>query len=769
MSMRDAIGGVAMSIPLGGDGRKKLSRARRASLLSIAAILGLGLAAGLGGTLGARADTVNSQDFCLQGDVSAPGNPAAVTCLSGQKDWTDFFGPTGNALALPKGTSGTFVDSTFQSDTPPDATTYASGSKDTLPIHTGWQCSYAPNDVGAAKTDLDNTYAAVERLTSDNHVILYYGAEIASANGDHNQGMWLLQDKTAGCSATPKGGTLPFTGSHTNGDLLFAVQLTGGGTKPFSASTVAFMWECTNDPVTGVCATSTPGSLVALNGGKSIGSTCNSPTTGVDEACAITNESWNVQTPWPPHNTTSTVLGPQQFFEGGIDLNEVFQGTAPCFNRFITNTRSSQSQTATLFDYTQANLTTCVTPTVNTQPYVEVGSSPNQPGCTLNTGCDTQVTSSGVPVGSSVYDTATLSGAVGTPGGTMTYKFWSDGDCGVSESNSGASAGGGSLVSGVPPRSSVEGPLVAGSYSFQATYSGDTSSGGSNNGNVGPCEPVTVNQAAPTLDTCAGTPSGANCTLLVTSGTVGQTTAVKDTAILTGASSPTGSATFQLVGPSSGSTPTFVCGSAQSLYTNSTETLPVGGETSVTGSTWSSAQSNTGTLYFTPSSIGTYYWEAKWTGDSNNAAPNSGNYVGCSATGGGESNESVTISKATPKLITVPFIGDVGTISGGDNPTGTLTFYLFADLPATTTMCQPTAQVYASPAITLSGLKASTYADLANAAALAASSLSDGMVYNWKVTYSGDSNNNGFTVGCGSSTGASGSTSTESTGTTVVK
>ena len=51
----------------------------------------------------------------------------------------------------------------------------------------------------------------------------------------------------------------------------------------------------------------------------------------------------------------------------------------------------------------------------------------------------------------------------------MTYTFFHTIGC----TDTGTAAGGGALVGGAPPNSNPEGPLAAGSYSFEAAYSGD--------------------------------------------------------------------------------------------------------------------------------------------------------------------------------------------------------------------------------------------------------------------------------------------------------
>ena len=101
-------------------------------------------------------------------------------------------------------------------------------------------------------------------------------------------------------------------------------------------------------------------------------------------------------------------------------------------------------------------------------------------------------------IGASAYDTATVTTSDHTATGTVAYTFFTNGAC----SGTGTGAGGGALVSGAAPNSSTEGPLAAGSYAFQATYSGDSSYGGSTSA----CEPFS---AATSTSTPTRTPTGA--------------------------------------------------------------------------------------------------------------------------------------------------------------------------------------------------------------------------------------------------------------------
>jgi hypothetical protein len=98
------------------------------------------------------------------------------------------------------------------------------------------------------------------------------------------------------------------------------------------------------------------------------------------------------------------------------------------------------------------------------------------------------VTVTSIASGTSVTDQATVTGSAGTPTGTVTFTFFTSGNC---------STGGTVLTpdstlngSGVATSAS-EGPLAAGSYSFSATYNGD----GTYSGSTGSCEPLTVQAA----------------------------------------------------------------------------------------------------------------------------------------------------------------------------------------------------------------------------------------------------------------------------------
>ena len=87
------------------------------------------------------------------------------------------------------------------------------------------------------------------------------------------------------------------------------------------------------------------------------------------------------------------------------------------------------------------------------------------PSTTIKNAADDSVVSGNLDLGSSVYDTTQISGAVNgfDPTGTIQYRFFQTIDC-----SGDSTSAGDSVALGDP--SSTEGPLAAGSYSFDARY-----------------------------------------------------------------------------------------------------------------------------------------------------------------------------------------------------------------------------------------------------------------------------------------------------------
>jgi uncharacterized repeat protein (TIGR01451 family) len=216
------------------------------------------------------------------------------------------------------------------------ATVFGGGSSDTNDIPT-WGCTGgSPN-----KNLMENVFAASYTDPITKHTIVYFGADrVASTNGDSNIGFWFIQDPTFGnnCTTTSKG---TFTGVHHVGDVFVASAYTNGGSQP---TIDVYKWNGS-------------GLTQVANADPA----CNNNGIGPppQDACAIGNADGPRNVAWPlPAGTTQ--IPTNGFFEGGIDLNTLFQGAAvPCFTNFLGETRASQSANSELKNFGSGGLDTC--------------------------------------------------------------------------------------------------------------------------------------------------------------------------------------------------------------------------------------------------------------------------------------------------------------------------------------------------------------------------------------------------------------------------
>jgi uncharacterized repeat protein (TIGR01451 family) len=261
-------------------------------------------------------------------DGTIPGGTEVPT------DWGDLFSagsPGGTPLTLPTDA----FDSVFVHDeADPDPTTFiGGGSKDTNDIP-NWKCTSATPSPD--KNNLLHSYAVVFRPTSGNksgQTLIYIGLERFTNNGDANVGFWLLQDKNVGCTSGN------FTGAHVDGDLFIAAEFTNGGAV---AAIDLYQWSS--------------GSLM---GPIATGVDC-AGSAAADNVCGETNTS-TITTPWSTQDKTSgpNTLITSEFFEIGLDLTALGP-TGACYIGLIAESRTSQSTTASLSDYTFANINTCL-------------------------------------------------------------------------------------------------------------------------------------------------------------------------------------------------------------------------------------------------------------------------------------------------------------------------------------------------------------------------------------------------------------------------
>jgi hypothetical protein len=256
-----------------------------------------------------------------------------------------------------------------------------------------------------------------------------------------------------------------------------------------------------------------------------------------------------------------------------------------------------------------------------------------------------------IGVGGTVHDKATVTGSVGTPSGTVTFAWFTNGTCTGTPS---ATSGTFSLTSGTADGTTfTQTPSVSGSFAFQSTYSGDNTY----NSKVGPCEPLTVNKVNPGSFT---TDIHDASHTIVTAVNVGST--VHDKATLTANGSlpvPTGDVTFSWFknGNCSGSA------------------FATSGNFSLTGGT------TDGTSFAqTPNVSGSFAFQASYSGDSvyNSATaacePLTVNKVDASVSTDIH-NSSHTIVVSVTQNTTVH---DSATVTGTQGtPTGDVTFAYF--------------------------------------------------------------------------------------------
>src|SRR6266852_4751636 len=329
----------------------------------------------------ALTDVGNAGVFELDGNIVKDSSTTLPT------DWGSLFNSVGVTQTLPLGG----LDAHWVNDGPhavTDNTTFTTGSKDTLDISANWACT--PSNNITPKDDILHSYsfAIVPQSGSRaGHLMIYGGFERFANNGAGDLGLWLLQDPTVSCSSSK--GAVSFTGVHVVGDILAVGEFSTGG----SVTTLnLFQWV----------GISKANPLGVMNITATGGADCTvAPVTA--NVCARSNTG-PISTPWSTQDKTSgpNTLATAEFFEVGIDLTGLLGQNAPCINRFIFDTRTSPSLTATLMDYAEGALATCPTAAISTN-----------------------VSPSPIPFGGSATDTATVTlTTASTVSGTVTFNVY---------------------------------------------------------------------------------------------------------------------------------------------------------------------------------------------------------------------------------------------------------------------------------------------------------------------------------------------------------
>ena len=210
------------------------------------------------------------------------------------------------------------------------------GSKDDLDIPS-WQWKFAK-----PTPDKDNITHAYAASYDNGDLIVYFGADRYANNGAADIGFWFFQSEL---SLNDNG---KFIGEHRDGDILVLANFTRGG----AVSSVE-VWEWLENG--GTDGNGNLKKITGLNAGE-----CGAATPTDKDVCAISNHS-GAPSPWTyqPKSGPAGTFPVNSFFEGGINLNEIFGDQLPCFASFMVETRSSTSVDATLKDFALGSFPNC--------------------------------------------------------------------------------------------------------------------------------------------------------------------------------------------------------------------------------------------------------------------------------------------------------------------------------------------------------------------------------------------------------------------------
>ena len=531
------------------------------------------------------------------------------------------------------------------------------------------------------KGEILNAYAAKAIAPVGNSEagdqIIYFGMDRWAVDGSTDIGFWFLKNAVVACPDTnaveacanvPAGS---FAGQHAVGDILVLGTFTQGGA---TSQIRVFRWVGSG----GNQASGT------VQGPEATLGDC-LPSGFSNSGCATVNNS-TIEV-WPTYtfkgDDRSSWAPAGGFFEGGINLTDL--GLAGCFSTFIAETRSAPELTAVLKDFALGSFEACgsglsTTPGDGTAGAGNVALTDHN----ANTIPDVSIGTGSV----NVRDRAVL-GVTGVDTWSGFLKFWLCGPddlaptpgktattCTVAAGGTQIGPAAGLAVNQTSGTAVTGGRLIisdsaevtkAGNYCWRSQFISTTSGvpGATENA---PGECFEVLPKDPSISTSA--------TATVVSGG-----ALDDTATLTGTAnkpgSPvinpttpggpaTGTITFKLYGPSA----TAVCNdSGANANLVGSSVVNVSGD-SGTGSPPKVYKASGATVSgtFSPTTVGTYYWVASYSGDSPNTNAKSG---AC-----GDANETSNVVNAnveiTPQDVTNEVNDDhVFTITSTAFPAGT--------------------------------------------------------------------------------------------------
>jgi uncharacterized repeat protein (TIGR01451 family) len=526
----------------------------------------------------------------LTGSTFEGNDGNMIVDTPGHTDWANVAGLQ-TLIDNPSGsTDNSFTQGTSEDNT---AVTIADGS---IP----------PN-----KNDLTRAYLASEQVGGQSFLYLAWErlVNIGSANVDFE----LDQNATSGFTGSTTGAV---TLNRTEGDLLITYDFGGSGTP-----TIGMLKWLTNNGTNTNSDCSKSGQTLPCWGDQ------------ITFSSSVAEAAVNTGTIQETQLNTSLTAG--LFGEASINLSNALiaagfnPDTCQQFGSVFVKSRSSGSSfDSELKDFiapAPIHVSNCASPTIATQLSESTGS-----------------------IGDTVHDSATLSGATGTAGGTVTYNVYTDSACTQGKQDAGTV----NVTNGQVSDSNGIQFNNAGTWYWQAVYSGDNH----NNSATSTCteEQLVINPNTPAIST-----------LLSNLGPISIGGSVHDSATLTGETAD------------AGGTVKYAFYSSLSDCTAGTYAAPGGTSLgSVTVTNGSVPDSNsTGPI----NAAGTYYFRAFYSGDANNTGPVSS---ACA-------DETLMVSPNTPAVSTQlsESTGNVGdtvhdsaTINGATSDAGgTITYAVYSD------------------------------------------------------------------------------------------
>ena len=258
----------------------------------------------------------------------------AVDDATAGDDWANIFAGSDSATA----TTGIVDDGSHNS-----TIFTGGGSKDPSDI-SAWRWKN-----GGGLPDKDNLlHAFAARYGS----LIVFGSDRFDNSGDAQQGFWLFQNPVG----TNADGT--FHDVHKEGDVLILSDFSVGGTV---SSVSVYKWVDSGGDISTHLL-----SLFASNAANCV------PVANTGDVCGVVNPTNGTSTggwTFTDKSGNGTYLR-GEFFEGGIDLAAFAGLSAECFASFSSETRSSQSPTATLKDFVVGEFQACQSTITTTQTWV---------------------------------------------------------------------------------------------------------------------------------------------------------------------------------------------------------------------------------------------------------------------------------------------------------------------------------------------------------------------------------------------------------------